>query len=203
MELVFKWIDSPVGPLKLVGSDTGLAAVLWENDDPRRVRLGYQVEDNQHALLLEVERQLGDYFKQERRTFELPLAFAGTSFQEKVWRALLTIPYGQTSSYSEIAHQIGHPSAMRAVGAANGRNPLSIVAPCHRVIGASGALTGFAGGLEVKRYLLDLEANTTICAPRRAASRVGGVRRPASHTVDPLDPLAPVQRRPVSKTVQV
>jgi methylated-DNA-[protein]-cysteine S-methyltransferase len=157
LNLHFRWIDSPVGRLKLVGGDAGLEAVLWENDNPRRVRLQNLTDDDGHPLLEEAERQLGEYFGGKRETFDLPLAFAGTPFQIEVWRALLTIPYGETRSYSEIARQIGHPAAVRAVGAANGRNPLSIIAPCHRVIGASGALTGFAGGIEVKRFLLDLE----------------------------------------------
>jgi methylated-DNA-[protein]-cysteine S-methyltransferase len=158
MNLAFKWMESQIGPLKLVGSDMGLAAILWENDSPRRVRLRTAAEDNAHPLLTAAERQLAEYFRGERENFEIPLAFAGTPFQIKVWQALLTIPYGETRSYSEVARHIGYPTAMRAVGAANGRNPIAIVAPCHRVIGASGSLTGFAGGLEAKRYLLDLEA---------------------------------------------
>jgi methylated-DNA-[protein]-cysteine S-methyltransferase len=161
MTLVFKWIPSPVGSLKLIGHDAGLAAILWENDDPRRVRLGPLAEAPDHGLLVAAERELSEYFRGQRRSFDLPLAFAGTPFQIKVWQALLTIPYGETRSYGAIARQIGQPSAMRAVGAANGRNPISIVAPCHRVIGASGALTGFAGGLEAKRILLKLEAGAT------------------------------------------
>lgn len=98
-----------------------------------------------------------EYFAGRRDRFELELEFTGTDFQKQVWRALLTIPFGETRSYSQIAQQIGNPSAVRAVGAANGRNPISIIAPCHRVIGASGGLTGFAGGLEAKQYLLALE----------------------------------------------
>lgn len=158
MSFVFKWIGSPVGALKLVGHDAGLAAILWENDDPRRVRLGATTENGGHPMLLAAGRQLTEYFHGERKDFDVPLAFAGTPFQVKVWQALLTIPYGETRSYGSIARQIGHPTAARAVGAANGRNPISIVAPCHRVVGTSGALTGFAGGLEAKRILLDLEA---------------------------------------------
>jgi methylated-DNA-[protein]-cysteine S-methyltransferase len=158
MNLVFKWIRSPVGPLKLVGHDAGIAAILWENDNPRRVRLGPHAEELDHDLLVLAERQLAEYFRGERVAFDVPLAFAGTPFQIKVWQALLTIPYGETRSYGAIARQIGQPSAMRAVGAANGRNPISIMAPCHRVVGASGALTGFAGGLEAKRILLEMEA---------------------------------------------
>lgn len=158
MKLAFKWIDSPIGPLKLVGNDAGLTAILWENDSPRRVRLGPLTEDARNAVLAAAEQQLVEYFQGERKVFEIPLAFAGTPFQTLVWQALLTIPYGETRSYGEIARQIGHPAAVRAVGAANGRNPISIIAPCHRVIGASGALTGFAGSIEAKRFLLALES---------------------------------------------
>jgi methylated-DNA-[protein]-cysteine S-methyltransferase len=110
-----------------------------------------------HPVLLETERQLKDYFSGRRKAFELTLDFAGTEFQKKVWRALLTIPFGETRSYAQIARQIGAPKAVRAVGAANGRNPISIIAPCHRVIGSSGELTGFAGGLEAKARMLRLE----------------------------------------------
>jgi methylated-DNA-[protein]-cysteine S-methyltransferase len=149
-----KQIDSPVGTLKLVASDAGLAAILWQNDDPGRVRLGAPIERNDHPVLLEAERQLREYFDGRRKAFELPLDFNGTEFQRKVWAALLTIPYGETRSYAQIARQIGRPEAVRAVGAANGRNPISIVAPCHRVIGSTGKLTGFAGGLETKAFLL-------------------------------------------------
>ena len=157
MNHVFKWIESPVGLLKLVGNEAGLSALLWENDRPQRVRLGAMVENPVHPVLCRAERQLAEYFRGERRAFDIELAFVGTPFQNMVWRALLTIPYGETRSYSQIAHQVGNPKAVRAVGAANGRNPISIITPCHRVIGASGTLTGFAGGLEAKRHLLDLE----------------------------------------------
>ncbi|MGC1301657.1 MAG: methylated-DNA--[protein]-cysteine S-methyltransferase [Caulobacteraceae bacterium] len=155
---VFKIVDTPLGALKLVGSDAGLAAVLWENDDPRRVRLNVVGEDADHPVLVETERQLREYFAAERKVFDLELAFVGTEFQKRVWAELLKIPFGQTRSYGQIARDLGNPNAMRAVGAANGKNPISIVAPCHRVIGASGALTGFAGGLEAKAYLLALES---------------------------------------------
>jgi methylated-DNA-[protein]-cysteine S-methyltransferase len=154
---VYKTVDSPVGRLTLVASDQGLAAILWENDRPRRVRLNIQAEDAAHPVLVETERQLGEYFAGQRKAFALTLDVSGTPFQKKVWSALLSIPFGETRSYGEIARQVGSPDAGRAVGAANGRNPVSIVAPCHRVIGASGKLTGFAGGLEVKARLLALE----------------------------------------------
>ena len=157
MGYAFKTMKSPVGDLKLVASEKGLAAILWPNDDPKRVRLAPLTEDRRHPVLKETERQLGEYFKGRRKTFDLPLDFAGTAFQKSVWKALLKIPYGQTRSYGELAQQLGNAKAMRAVGAANGRNPISIVAPCHRVIGASGKLTGFAGGLQAKAFLLQLE----------------------------------------------
>lgn len=148
---------SPVGRLTLVARETGLAAILWENDEPRRVPLGESVEDPGHPVLSEAKHQLGEYFAGTRRVFSLPLAMRGTPFQTAVWEALLTIPFGETRSYGDIARQIGQPRAVRAVGAANGRNPVSIVAPCHRVIGGSGTLTGFAGGLATKAALLRLE----------------------------------------------
>jgi methylated-DNA-[protein]-cysteine S-methyltransferase len=154
---VSKTVRSPVGVLTLVASGDGLAAILWENDRPGRVRLDVVAEHPKHPVLLETERQLAEYFAGRRKAFDLALDFAGTEFQKKVWRALLTIPFGETRSYAQIARQIGDPKAVRAVGAANGRNPISIVAPCHRVIGSNGKLTGFAGGLDVKAQLLRLE----------------------------------------------
>lgn len=154
---VFKRVASPVGTLTLVATDNGLAAILWEHERPNRVRLDIEAEDRRHPVLVDAERQLAEYFAGRRKRFALKLDVTGTTFQRKVWNALLTIPFGETRSYAQIAQQIGHPRAVRAVGAANGRNPLSIVAPCHRVIGSSGALTGFAAGLDVKARLLALE----------------------------------------------
>src|SRR5262249_20412718 len=164
---IAKTIRSPVGALTLIASNDGLAAILWENDRAGRVRLDVVAEDAGNPVLRETERQLAEYFAGRRKAFDLTLDFAGTAFQKKVWHALLTIPFGETRSYAQIARQIGHPTAVRAVGAANGRNPISIVAPCHRVIGSSGALTGFAGGLDVKAQLLRLEGADV--ALRRAA----------------------------------
>nr|WP_254053980.1 methylated-DNA--[protein]-cysteine S-methyltransferase [Singulisphaera sp. GP187] len=152
-----KTMNSPVGMLKLVGSEAGLAAVLWENDDPRRVRLDVGLHSEHHPVLVEAERQLNEYFAGKRKVFSVKLDFVGTPFQKKVWQAMLSIPFGETRTYGELAKQIGDPNAVRAVGAANGKNPLSIIGPCHRVIGASGKLTGFAGGLEAKALLLRLE----------------------------------------------
>lgn len=167
---VRKTMISPVGDLTLVASDIGLAAVLWADDKPNRVGLGPSTAVADHPVLLEAERQLSEYFAGTRTSFCLDLDFAGTPFQRKVWDALLAIPFGETRSFGQIAAAIGHPRAVRAVGAANGRNPISIIAPCHRVIGASGKLTGFAGGLEVKGFLLKLERETDP-APRQAVDR--------------------------------
>jgi methylated-DNA-[protein]-cysteine S-methyltransferase len=157
MSYVYKTIDSPLGKLTLVGREARLAAILWENDRPTQVRLGTMQEEADSPVLLETERQLAQYFAGQRQQFDLALDFSGTDFQKRVWQALLTIPFGETRSYSDIARQLGDVKAVRAVGAANGKNPISIVAPCHRVIGASGELTGFAGGLKAKELLLTLE----------------------------------------------
>ena len=157
MSFTFITMPSPVGELKLVANGSRLAAILWENDKPNRVKLGPMTEAADNPILVRAVKQLQEYFAGTRNQFDLELDFAGTDFQKKVWQALLTIPFGETRSYSQIAEQIGNPSAVRAVGAANGKNPISIVAPCHRVIGASGKLTGFAGGLEAKERLLTLE----------------------------------------------
>lgn len=146
MSLVSKKINSPVGKLTLVASDKGVVAVLWENDKPGRVPLGDLIEQNDHAVLIQAERQLGEYFTCKRKNFSVPLDLRGTHFQKGVWEALLAIPFGETRTYGQLAKQLGNPQAARAVGAANGRNPISIIVPCHRVIGSSGKLTGFAGG---------------------------------------------------------
>jgi methylated-DNA-[protein]-cysteine S-methyltransferase len=157
MKLSFMEMASPVGQLKLVATETALVAVLWENENPNRVRLAELIEDIQHPILLETQKQLNEYFAGQRQVFDLPLDFEGTEFQQKVWQALLTIPFGETRSYKQIAEQIGNVKAVRAVGAANGKNPISIIAPCHRVVGANGKLVGFAGGLENKGILLKIE----------------------------------------------
>lgn len=159
MHYIYKTMPSPVGELKLFADDTALIAILWENDDPKRINyLSNAIEDKNHTILLTAEKQLQEYFSGKLKKFTVPLNFIfGTVFQKQVWQALLTIPFGETKSYGDIAKQIGNPKAVRAVGAANGKNPLSIIAPCHRVIGANGTLTGFAGGLKAKAYLLGLE----------------------------------------------
>lgn len=158
MTYFYKEMKSPIGLLKLVANKERLAAILWENDDPKRVRLNPLEENRNHPTLLETERQLNDYFAGKLARFSAKLDFTGTAFQKKVWSALLTIPFGETRSYAQIARQIGRPTAVRAVGAANGKNPISIIAPCHRVIGSNGKLTGFAGGMRTKAFLLKLES---------------------------------------------
>ena len=142
-------VDTQVGPLWLATADGGLASIAF------RGPAGARSDD---TLLREAEEQLHAYFAGELVGFELPLAPRGTAFQRRVWDAVAAIPYGTTTTYSRLAADIGSPRATRAVGAANGRNPLPIVVPCHRVIGAAGALTGYGGGLEMKRALLALEA---------------------------------------------
>jgi methylated-DNA-[protein]-cysteine S-methyltransferase len=158
MTHVYKKMASPLGELTLVASGKGLAGIMWKNDGPDGIQLRTMEEDKNHAVLMETERQLRDYFDGKLKVFSVSLDFTGTDFQKEVWNALLTIPFGETRSYMQIARQIGKPDAVRAVGAANGKNPIAIIAPCHRVIGAKGKLTGFAGGLEAKAYLLALES---------------------------------------------
>ena len=152
------WFDempSPVGTLRLVADDDGLRQIWFENErHPRRAAPEWVRSARAVAF---ARMQLEEYFAGTRQVFELPLHPLGTPFQLAVWQALAGIPYGSTQSYGELAQRIGQPQAMRAVGAANGRNPLPIVLPCHRVIGANGSLTGFGGGLPVKQYLLAME----------------------------------------------
>jgi methylated-DNA-[protein]-cysteine S-methyltransferase len=170
MRLFYKEMQSPVGKLKLVASSRALIAVLWEKDRPNRVKLDEMSLDPQHPILIATERQLSEYFAGERTEFDLPLQPEGTEFQKKVWRALREIPFGKTKSYLDLSRTIGSPNASRAVGAANGKNPLSIVVPCHRVVGSDGKLTGFAGGIETKAALLALEAKPDTKPNRRGLS---------------------------------
>lgn len=149
---MYELSDYDVSPGFSLSIETGPAGL-------RRIEFGARGENGHSSTVMrETVRQLRLYFAGELQIFDLPLELVGTEFQKKVWAALVTIPYGETRSYTEIAAQIGAPRAVRAVGAANGRNPIPIVVPCHRVIGASGSLVGFGGGLEWKRLLLDLEA---------------------------------------------
>lgn len=140
--------DSPVGPITLVQEGETLTRLDFNTPSQ---------EEEATPLLLEARRQLQEYFAGERKAFALPLAPAGTAFQKKVWAALREIPWGETRSYGDIARAIGKPTASRAVGMANGRNPLPVFIPCHRVIGTNGSITGYSGGLEKKRFLLRLE----------------------------------------------
>ena len=162
MTLFCKEMASTVGRLKIVSDEHALVAVLWENERENRVRLGAMTSDAGHALLIEAERQLDEYFSSRRTEFDLPLQPRGTEFQRKVWQALRRIPFGAIRNYAELARELGVPGGARAVGAANGKNPLAIVVPCHRVLGMDGSLTGFAGGLGIKAKLLDFEARRAV-----------------------------------------
>ena len=153
--MYYTFVPSPVGKLLLAGIDTLSLIGFSRGANPTTPQTDWKRAET--SLLRQAARQLDEYFAGERRTFDLGLKPSGTPFQLEVLDALATIPYGETRSYGEVAAQIGRHKAVRAVGAANGRNPLPIVLPCHRVIGADGSLTGFGGGLETKRYLLDLE----------------------------------------------
>ena len=166
-------LESPVGRLRLYGDDRALLAVLFDDEDPPAADPAADpaIEDPRAGALPAAARQLREYFDGGRRAFDLPLAPRGTPFQQTVWRALTRIPYGRTLAYGELARRIGRPGAARAVGMANHRNPLSIIVPCHRVIGADGDLTGYGGGLDRKRWLLALEHGTAVPAPRRSMSR--------------------------------
>ena len=152
----FCTLSSPVGELLLAGDESGLREVGFQNGThPSRPQPDWQEDPRPFKKAV---AQLRDYFAGQRREFDLPLAPEGTPFQLKVWSALRTIPYGETWSYGELARRIRKPKAARAVGAANGQNPIPIIVPCHRVIGANGSLTGFGGGLKIKRILLELES---------------------------------------------
>ncbi|MCH1882091.1 methylated-DNA--[protein]-cysteine S-methyltransferase [Agrococcus sp. ARC_14] len=153
-------IDSPIGPLTLVREDAGLTGVYMPGHRPAPDEATFGERDDD--AFADAVQQFGEYWAGERTGFDLPMAPVGTDFQLRIWNALVTIPYGETRTYGWIAAQIGHPTAVRAVGLANSRNPLSILVPCHRVVGASGALTGYAGGVERKRFLLDHEAGSAL-----------------------------------------
>jgi len=152
-------MNSKVGKLLLAADANGMKLVQFENTRYPQQMTDAWLEDAQHPVLKEARSQLEAYFDGERRHFDLPLSLQGTAFQNRVWQALQEIPYGDTLSYTELANAIGSPKAIRAVGAANGRNRIPIIIPCHRVIGSNGRLTGFAGGLETKALLLSLECS--------------------------------------------
>ncbi len=188
---------TPVGTLTLVASDRGLRAVVW----PKSLRKGTGVNGRphrnpDHPILKTTARQLDEYFSGERSTFDIPLDLEGTRFQVAAWRSLAQIPFGTTTTYGRQAAGLGIPTAARAVGAANGANPVCIVLPCHRVIGSNGSLTGFGGGLPVKQWLLDHEARVLAASPSRSrggapSSRGGG------YSIDstPWQHRLPVQTR--------
>jgi methylated-DNA-[protein]-cysteine S-methyltransferase len=151
-------MDSPLGELRLIAGENGLRAILWGAEDAERIAsIDDELVEGTTPVLDEAISQLEEYFAGTRREFDLPLDPAGTEFQQSAWMVLRTIPYGQTISYGQQAEQLGDPNKARAVGAANGKNPLSIVVPCHRVVGSNGHLTGFAAGIDVKSWLLDHE----------------------------------------------
>ena len=162
LNAAYKIIPSPVGDLQLVAGEHGLLAILWHNSAAKTAPSPTLVANHNHPILLEAERQLQQYFQGDRKSFSLQLQLIGTRFQIQVWHALQAIPFGETRSYGQLARQLGNPNAMRAVGAANGRNPIPIVVPCHRVIGASGDLVGFGGGVKIKAQLLELERAATV-----------------------------------------
>lgn len=159
IDLVERSVDlGPLGPVRLVASDRALVAITFPAHSHARPLMARALRPGEkHALLDRTARELGEYVRGERRVFTRVRATGGTPFQQAVWDALLTIPFGETRSYAEIARAIGKPQAVRAVGAANARNPLSLIVPCHRVVGSSGDLTGYAGGMERKRWLLSHE----------------------------------------------
>lgn len=158
--MAYAEMNSPVGILTLIAGAQGLHAILWDHD---RLSVAYQsllkelIHTPDHPLLSKTKEQLNEYFQGTRKVFELPLVLDGTPFQMEAWRQLLEIPYGHTLSYGEQAARLGNKNKARAVGLANGQNPISIIVPCHRVIGKNGSLTGFGGGLDKKAFLLKLE----------------------------------------------
>jgi methylated-DNA-[protein]-cysteine S-methyltransferase len=186
---------TPVGALTLIASDRGLRAILWENADPDRAGIHTRLTRRaDHPILQRTGAQLDEYFAGKRTAFDIPLDLEGTRFQLSAWHALADIPYGATTTYGQQARALGTPNAARAVGAANGANPVCIVLPCHRVIGANGSLTGFGGGLAIKQWLLDHEARIAgqIPSPRLRGEGQGGGPMP---TIEGWPSRHPVQQR--------
>ena len=169
----YGWMESPVGELLIVADETTLRMISFrEGRYPGKVADGWR---RGGAVVANAREQLGEYFAGRRRRFDLPLAPSGTAFQLHAWQALQDIPYGATCSYGEQARAMGQPREVRAVGAANGRNPIPIVVPCHRVIGGDGRLTGYAGGLDIKKFLIELEGRH-VNAAEWVARLPGGLR---------------------------
>lgn len=150
-------IDTPYGPETLVADGESLCGLYMVRQRHRPAEETFGEPDPGAPIFVETEKQLKEYFAGQRKDFDLPLSFAGTPFQRMVWKGLCEIPYGETVSYGELADRLGRPTAARAVGLANGKNPIGIIVPCHRVIGSNGNLTGYGGGIELKRHLLDFE----------------------------------------------
>jgi methylated-DNA-[protein]-cysteine S-methyltransferase len=157
MPYYLKKIESPIGKLTLVADEENLTELTWGSESRQRGTDGFLDGEN-HPVIKKTAKQLREYFAGARKDFDIPLKLDGTGFQKKVWKALMGIPYGGVTSYSQIAVKISAPKACRAVGMANGRNKIPIIIPCHRVIGKDGTLTGFGGGLDIKEFLLNLEA---------------------------------------------
>ena len=158
MTLFYQKLDSPVGSVYAATDGKYLRILAVNNDNWNRLKSGFDtIVEKEHPILLQTKKQLDEFFSCQRIEFDLPVYFVGTKFQVDAWNALLKIPYGKTRSYTQQAQVVGSPKAVRAIGRTNGLNPISIIAPCHRVIGKSGKLTGYAGGLNGKKYLLDLE----------------------------------------------
>ena len=155
-ETVWEDVASPLGPLTVLASDNGVHAIAFENDRTEQVKTNLPRTVN-HPIINAATEQLAMYFDETLKVFDLPLDLRGTHFQKRVWKLLLEIPFGETRTYGDLARTLGNAGASQAVGAANGKNPVAIVVPCHRVIGASGHLTGYAGGMDKKRFLLTHE----------------------------------------------
>ncbi len=160
MTISYQKMKTSMGDIHIAADDSNLLAVTYANNNWQRIKTGLgEVRNKRNAITKETAKQLQEYFAKERTEFDLPITFSGTEFQKQTWQALLTIPYGETRSYSEQAALIGRPKAVRAVGGTNGLNPIGIIVPCHRVIGKSGKLTGYAGGIKIKEFLLRLEGS--------------------------------------------
>ncbi len=158
MKYFYTVMDTPVGDIVLIADNKNLCSIYWPNQEPDKKKFPNLERKDHSKVLRTVVKQLYQYFEGKRPVFDLPIKMVGTAFQRKVWDALSSIKFGETVSYRDIAKKVGNPKAVRAVGAAIGKNPISIIIPCHRVIGSNGKLTGFAGGVIAKEFLLDLES---------------------------------------------
>lgn len=157
MKYYYTVMKSPVGEITLVADKEHLCAIYWDNQKIDRNKFPDIEKKDENKVLRSATKQLNSYLAGKKEKFDIPIRLVGTNFQQRVWRALKSIKYGKTVSYGDIAKKIGNPKAVRAVGSAIGKNPLSIIFPCHRVIGSNGKLTGFAGGLKTKEFLIELE----------------------------------------------